>query len=312
MPRPGNRKPGLREIAEREANRRSPRRSVYAALALLFIIGCVSGSIVVKDRYDTYRAQKTAEEAVGKLNSMGASPTPAPAPETASPSPSASAPPVSPSGPVLSTEPPAPAETPPRIQRNFQELREQYGNDDIVGYLNIPGTTIDYLVMYSGDNDFYLHRDINKEYSFAGSIFMDMDNDAAAGGYNTILYGHNMKAEIMFHDLRLYQSRDFMESHRYVTFNTVYRNMTWEVFSFYMVDYNDFPFTRVDFADDDEFYQFALQMKERSMYDTGVDVAPGDRVLTLQTCSEIGSADNRFILEAKLITTDGQPYPAAP
>jgi sortase B len=207
--------------------------------------------------------------------------------------------------PATASPMPSPTPTPKVIQPEFEELRAEYGNDDIVGYLRIAGASIDYPVTHSGDNSYYLHYDIRKNASNAGWIFMDYENDVERDDPNTVIYGHNMRQDIMFHSLRYYQSWDYFNNHRYIEFNTIYENHVWEVFSFYRTD-TDFPYIQVIFPSDEDFFSLATQMKALSMYDTGVDIKPGDRILTLSTCTN-EDEDTRFALSARRLSPDEIP-----
>jgi len=86
-------------------------------------------------------------------------------------------------------------------------------NKDIAGWLIIPGTRIDYPFVLYKDNDYYLSRDIYGNPAAAGTLFMDCRNDADFSGFNTIIYGHDMKNGSMFGDLKLFADEDFFESH---------------------------------------------------------------------------------------------------
>ena len=111
-------------------------------------------------------------------------PTPTPQP-TAAPS---QQPTPAPSPTVVLPAEPSPKPTPvPTISPEFVELIELYGNEDIVGYLNIKGTSVDYIVLQYDDNDFYLHHDINKDADETGWIFLDYENDVLLQDYNSII-----------------------------------------------------------------------------------------------------------------------------
>jgi len=249
--------------------------------------------ILLRESYTEYTLNKTAEEAKLRYEQAMAQKKPTP-PPTYTPVPTAR-PTAGPSPSVTPTLTPTP--TPKVIQPQFAELRETYGNDDIVGYLQIPGTSIDYPVTHSTDNTFYLENDINKNASVAGWIFMDYENNMDNDDPNIVIYGHNMKKDIMFHSLRYYQSWDYFNEHRYIIFNTIYENYVWEVFSFYKADVS-FPYIQVVFPSENAFFALAAEMKERSMYDTGVDLKYGDHILTLSTCTN-EAEDTRFVLNAR-------------
>jgi sortase B len=167
----------------------------------------------------------------------------------------------------------------------IQRLRQLYGNEDIVGYLNIGGTNIDYLVTQHADNEFYLTRDIYKRESIAGWVFMDCTNNAAGTDKNIVLYAHNMRNRIMFHDLRLFKDEAFYRSNRLVEFNTARGQEKWEIYSFYETD-DSVPYNKTSFSSNEEFMVFAERAREMSWYDTNVEILAEDRILTLSTCSE--------------------------
>ena len=179
------------------------------------------------------------------------------------------------------------------------QLREQYGNDEIVGYLYIEGTDIRYPVTQYIDNVFYLYHDVHRQSDRAGWIFLDYANDITREEPNTIIYGHNMRQNIRFHGIRNFQNRGFFEAHRYITLHTVYEEQRWEIFSFYRTNI-DFFYIQVEFESDEEFYALLSEMAARSMHESGVEVGPGDRVLTLSTCTN-AARDERFVINARLI-----------
>jgi SrtB family sortase len=197
--------------------------------------------------------------------------------------------------------------TPLAIQQTFLDLREYYQNDDIIGYLKIDGTSIDYPVTHYKDdaNIYYLSRDINKKESIAGWVYMDYENDITRDDQNIIIYGHNMRQDIMFHSLRYYQDKEFYDEHKYIIFNTLYENFVWEIFSFYRTDIN-FPYIQVYFQSQDEFFDLAQQMKAKSWYDTGVEVSKTDHVLTLSTCTN-EEEDTRFVVNARRLSPEEIP-----
>jgi len=200
---------------------------------------------------------------------------------------------------------PEPAPEPPINAEYFELMREAYNNNDIVGYLKIDGTPINYLVTQSVDNQYYLEHNIYKEKNKAGWVFLDFENDTKRDDLNTVIYAHNMRADIMFHSIRYYVSKDYFEEHRYITFNTEYANQSWEIFSVHRTLYDfDFDFIQVFFPSHDDFVELLMEMKSRSIYDTGVDVSPTDRVLTLVTCVERGASNERYVVNARLRVSD--------
>ena len=198
------------------------------------------------------------------------------------------------------TLPSVPTPAPLTVRDRFNEEMLQHGNNDIVGHLSVPGTTIDYPVLQSDDNEYYLTHDIDGNKVLSASIFLDWENDIARQDYNSIIYGHNMNARIMFHDIRLFKDESFYQEHPTFRFDTLYEDQTWEIFAFYKADVS-FPYILVNFPNDNAFNDIRKQMQTQSQYDTGVTVLPGDRVLNLSTCSN-QETDTRLVLSARLAT----------
>ncbi|MDR2649419.1 MAG: class B sortase [Clostridiales bacterium] len=275
------------------------RRTVIRIICLSVIFSC--GSILAWQAHSEYQLNKMAEEARLAYERAMVQKKPAPQPtHTPALEPAVTEPPVR-----TVTTPAVLSPTPRAIQPAFEELRAKYGNNDIMGYLKIAGTGIDYPVTHSGDNSYYLQYDINKNRTTAGWIFMDYENDVEKDDPNIVIYGHNMRQDIMFHSLRYFQSWDYFNNHRYIEFNTIYENHVWEVFSFYRTD-TDFPYIQVVFPSDEDFFALASEMKARSMYDTGVNIKPGDHILTLSTCTNEDD-DTRFALNARRLSPDEIP-----
>ena len=187
----------------------------------------------------------------------------------------------------------------PTVNPVFTELIAEYNNDDIVGFLSIEGTSINYPVVQAVDNDFYLDHDIYKKKSAPGWIFLDYENDITRNDPNTIIYGHNMKSDTMFHALRLYADESFYRNHKYITFNTLYEDLRWEIFSFCKTD-TSFDYIRVFFPDMEIYETMLRKFKDLSIYDTEVEITGSDRILSLSTCT-LGNPNARFVLSARLL-----------
>jgi len=179
-------------------------------------------------------------------------------------------------------------------------LREKYKNNDIIGYLNIEDTRIDYPVVQTFNNYYYLYHDIYKEPNDAGWIFLDCNNDISCNDNNIIIYGHNMKMDYRFHTLRYYADENFFKLHPIITFNTLYGNYQWQVFTFFSTRFS-YIYTTVFVEDDTRWMEILAQLKTLSMYDTKVDIVDDDKILLLSTCTDEIDA-TRYILGAKLIT----------
>lgn len=174
-------------------------------------------------------------------------------------------------------------------------------NPDTVGWLTVKNTTVNYPVVQSSNNSYYLTHDFNRHSNTLGWIYMDYRNSTQTLGRNTIIYGHNLaKDKLMFGNLSatLQESWYKNEANHYITFNSEYADMQWKVFSIYKVAVtSDYLFT--EFKSDDEFVNFVNNLKARSIYDFGVTIDKDDKILTLSTCQNSGK--NRLVVHAVLV-----------
>ncbi len=174
-------------------------------------------------------------------------------------------------------------------------------NSDIVGRINLQPLGIKYLVTQSDDNEYYLGIGYDKEENKSGTIFLDYRCDTKAqplcGHY--ILYGHNMRNGSMFHNLMEYKNELFFYENPVISFDTLYEDHKWEIFSAYVSDTN-FYFIDTDFEDDRQWLAFLNSIKNKSMHKTDIKLTAEDVVLTLCTCS-YEFDDARFVVHAKLV-----------
>lgn len=197
--------------------------------------------------------------------------------------------------PVAVPPPEAPAE--PVILSRFTPLLAQ--NEDVIGWLQIPNTQVDYPVAQSNDNDYYLHRDLNGKKSDPGTLFMDFRNAGDATDRHAIIYGHNMKNGSMFGTLRYYKKKDFYEANRVFTYSTLYEEVQWEIFAAY-ISPATLELIPTDFPDDKAFMDFLALRQSKSMYPADITLTPGDNILTLITCS-YEFPDARFVIHARRV-----------
>ena len=205
-----------------------------------------------------------------------------------------------------STVPPITAATTPpteprEILPRFLELYQK--NPDLAGWLTIPGTRIDYPVMYSPDEpERYLHANFDIDYSFAGLPFLDAACDTESG--NRIIYAHNMLDGSMFRSLPKYESKSYWQAHPTIHFDTLYEEGEYEVLAaFYDRVYytyeNCFKFYQfIDAADEADFNNAISNFRSKALYDTGVTAAYGDKLITLVTCA-YHVEDGRFVVVAR-------------
>jgi len=175
-------------------------------------------------------------------------------------------------------------------------LRDTFGNNDIVAYLKIEGTNIDFPVAQTINNSYYLTHDLLGRENAAGSAFMDYEGRVYPLSYNTVIYAHNMRDGSMFHDIRNYNNTAYFEAHKKISLQTLNEDTLWEIFSFYETD-TDFYYNAVSFADADDFVSFANMLKEKSIYKPAANFTADSRILTLSTCTN-RSDNSRYVLHA--------------
>lgn len=188
----------------------------------------------------------------------------------------------------------------------YQTLYQK--NKKLIGWLTIEGTGIDYPVMQTANNEYYLDHNFNQEYDKNGSIFMDAACDVVHRSTNLIIYGHHMKSGKMFGNLNSYSSREYCEKHSTIRFDTIYERGVYQVmYVFRSRIYNEdevvFKYYQfIDAASEKEFESNMKEMAALSLYETGVTASYGDELLTLSTCDS-SETDGRFVVVAKRIHT---------
>lgn len=202
---------------------------------------------------------------------------------------------------VLLTPTPTPDPNKDELGRlnKFSRLLEV--NDDVKGWLrinNIAGendTKIDYVVVQSDTNDpeYYLTRDwATHDYLKAGSLFLDSTSSIETNTRNLIIHGHNMtSSDDMFHYLLDYHELNFLKEHPIISFDTIYGEGLWKVFSVYITPGGNerddfFPFVRSEFSNNRDYMEYLYQIRVRSLFNIDdVDINEDDQILTLSTCS---------------------------
>ena len=182
----------------------------------------------------------------------------------------------------------------------YAEVFEQ--NNDLIGWISIPDTRIDYPVMQTKDNpDFYLKHAFDKSYSNYGVPFAEENCDADISD-NMVIYGHHMNNGSMFSDLCKYEDEDFYREHKKIRFDTLggYGEYT-VIAAFKTIAYSEkgFPYYHFVYAENQAvFDKYVAKCKELSLYDTGVTAEYGDKLLTLSTC-EYSQDNGRMVVVAK-------------
>lgn len=190
------------------------------------------------------------------------------------------------------------------VLEEYQTLYNK--NKSLIGWLKIDDTNIDYPVMQTVNNEYYLDHNYSQEYDKNGSLFLDKDCDIVHRNTNLIIYGHHMKSGKMFGNLNKYSSEDYAKQHATIQFDTIYEKGTYEVmYVFRSRIYNEdeivFKYYQFfDAASEKEFNSMMEEMAALSLYDTGVKAGYGDELLTLSTCDN-SEQDGRFVVVAKRV-----------
>ena len=177
-------------------------------------------------------------------------------------------------------------------------------NSDIVGWLRINDTTINYPIMQIKSNpNYYLHRDFYKKYSSYGTPYMSEECNINTSD-NLVIYGHHMNHKKVFGALENYKSKEFYENHKVIEFTTLEEMKKYEIFAvFKTVVYskNTFKYyNSVNFSNEDEFNTFVNKCKELSFYETNIKPKYHDKFITLSTC-EYSNKNGRLVVIAREI-----------
>ena len=196
-------------------------------------------------------------------------------------------------------------------ERVIPEVLDEYknlynSNKRLIGWLKIDDTKIDYPVMQTTNNEYFLNHKFNQQSDRNGALFLDKDCDVLEPSTNLIIYGHHMKSGNMFGTLDKYSSEEFYKEHPVIQFDSIYEKGTYEVmyvFRSKIYSEEDVVFKYYQFIDagsEQEFNSNMQEMASMSLYDTGVTASYGDRLLTLSTCDYYVD-DGRFVVVAKRV-----------
>lgn len=180
-------------------------------------------------------------------------------------------------------------------------------NQDFVGYISIDELGLGLPVLQSEEKEYYLRRNIYKKNSKYGCPFVPTENNMETLDRNTVIYGHNMSDGSIFAPLNKYKTLSGYKNAPVVQFDTIYGTYKWKIIAAFITnadkeDDNDyvFPYNFTKLESDADFMKYIELLKERSLYDTGVDVIPSDKILTLSTCAyDFDSA--RFVVVARMV-----------
>ncbi len=188
----------------------------------------------------------------------------------------------------------------PFMEVNFTELLKK--NPDTVGWIKVDGTKVNYPIVQAEDNDYYLSHAFNKRSNAGGWVFADYRVDFKDFGRNTIIYGHNMNNKTMFGSIpnMLYSGYLNNSNNYYIKISTPTSNTVWKVFSVYTIE-PEVYYLKTNFRTE-PYDKFLNTLRDRSVYDFGIDVTTDDKILTLSTCDNTGT--KRVAVHAKMINIE--------
>ena len=176
-------------------------------------------------------------------------------------------------------------------------------NKDIVGWLKIDNTTINYPIMQNiNDPNYYLRRDFYKNYSSYGTPYMAKQCNLNSD--NIVIYGHHMKNNKMFGELEKYKSKDFYNNHKIITFTTLEKEYSYEIFAVFKTTVytkNTFRYyENINFENKKMYNDFINICKDKSLYQTGIEIKDKEKLITLSTC-EYSNKNSRLVIVARKI-----------
>lgn len=195
-----------------------------------------------------------------------------------------------------------------QITERMEQVKElKKENEDIIGWLEIKDTNINYPILQGTDNEFYLTHNYKKEKVTGGSLFLDKDYDFGVPSSNLLIYGHRNKKGIMFEDLLKYKDEQFYKEHSRIRFTTTEDDFGYEIISvFYSkVYYQDEKdvfryYYFINAETEADYNNYVAESKKVSLYDTGKTATYGEQLLTLSTC-EYSQEDGRFVIVARKV-----------
>lgn len=267
------------------------RRQRLGIMVLLCCVMVFSAWQLISYGVDYFAAQNASDELRELYHEETEEPTASPTP-TEAPTPTPTLPPEATSIPTATPATKLDAMRYPgnpynAISTTFQKLRRQ--NADIVAWLNIPGLLDEAVVQR--DNSYYLKRDYKGYHNVNGAIFLDEGTDLSTRPYTLLVFGHNMKTGAMFGCLRNYETLSFYQKNPFISFNTMYEDGQYVIFSIAQLslnpkDANYFSFGQLN-TNNIAWRQEAIEsLISRSAFYTSLDVQPEDQLLLLVTCVE--------------------------
>ena len=205
----------------------------------------------------------------------------------------------------IAEEPESPVEAPTApVDEHAARLLEldigalQAVNEEVLGWLEIPGTAVSYPLVQGTDNQYYLEHTWDRESSASGAIFLETQCNSDLSGFNTVVYGHRMRDGSMFGSLKYYKEQSYWAEHPFIYMTDGQVCRRYEVFAAYEVSVTGMTY-QIGFSGEEDRQAFLEDCTARSVIETGVVPTVHDRILTLSTCTGKGHA-TRWVVQARL------------
>jgi sortase B len=251
------------------------------------------------DRQQSQAAHEAAEQTRNIFDSWLANatptdeaPTPQASPETVVPSPRTPSIPGHTNPDALPTIDYTQEDTPICFISLLEAFRTETGNDDIIAFINIPGTNIQHVVAQSGCNEYYLSRDMFRQRNSSGTLFLDYRNNPDFNDFNSIIYGHILRNGLKFTELHQFRNREFFNENRYIQLFTENGLIEYEIFAVF-VTHISFNYIEVE-LNRSEFVRLIDEILRRSQYTSRIPDAPVENILILSTCTVY--VDDRLVV----------------
>jgi len=262
------------------------RKAAVLVLAVAFLC---SGALLVRQGLDYWRAQQSSLQAQSAAGFGESSAQVLPEPVV----------PLDPEPPVQPELPPLEEEAQYLWQVDLESLRKV--NEDVLGWISIPGTQLDYPILQGEDNQYYLSHTWQGKRNAAGSVFLESQMAPDFSGFNTILYAHNMKNGSMFGSLRQYRTQSHWQEHPCIYIVNDSGIHRYEIFAAFEAEVRGYTY-RLDVNTPEKKQAFLDYSAERSVIKTELTPTEADSVITLSTCTGNGY-DHRWVVQGVLTGT---------
>ena len=276
----------------------------YIVMIVLVLVFLVSAIMLIDYAVKSWKSRNTYNELQDLVNNntpTTAAPTES-GNETQGDEPTGETVPVETTSPLVSV-------THPKTGEEVQVLR-QYAqlymlNPDLVGWISIEGTRVNYPVVQKKDRtDYYLYRDFYGNYDTHGCLYVREECDVVAPSDNLTIYGHRMKDGTMMGDIGYYEQKSFWEEHQLIRFDTLTEQQLYQIVYVFKTtasagegfQYHMF----VNAGTESDFTSFTAACRRNALYETGLDAYYGDQLITLSTC-EYSLENGRLVVVAKRI-----------